>query len=76
MRDARDSAFTRVFVALCVCGPALLAREGCRASTRAPVGAPHPHFVWGETSKPRSADASRERWCMCANFKRWTPLWN
>ncbi len=30
------------------CGPALLAREGCLASTRAAVGAPPPHMRGGE----------------------------
>ncbi len=27
-------------------GPASSVREGCLASTRAPVGAPLPHFEW------------------------------
>ena len=36
-----------------VCGPTLLAREGCLASTRAPVGAPLPSFVRGHIGKPR-----------------------
>ena len=35
------------------CGPTLLAREGCLASTRAPVGAPLPSFTRGNIGKPR-----------------------
>jgi hypothetical protein len=47
--------------ALRACGPTSLACEGCRASTRAPVGAPPPsHGVRRERCKARRTWASRE----------------
>jgi len=40
--------------------------DGCRC-TRAPVGAPLPHFVWGRTGKPRRA-SRLARTMMLAQF--------
>jgi hypothetical protein len=52
------------------CGPTLLAREGCLASTRAPVGAPLPHIVRGHTHTQ-----TRRASCLARRMKHvWTTL--
>jgi hypothetical protein len=60
-----------------VCGPASLAREGCLASTRAPVGAPLPSLVCEGKPANLGGQMPREKADACAQFQSCrTPLRN